>query len=83
MYFRHVYSLHTPSLRRSWPRNVVLTCLQQFFFAAAPHGASLGLKFTRFRVGEGSHTVLQVAKVQAWGAKNSPGSATTTYLYGL
>ena len=68
IYFGDVYSLRPASLRRSWPRNVILTCFQHFFFADAPHGASSGQKSTRFCVGEGSHTVLQVAKVQAWGS---------------
>ena len=35
IYFRHVYSLRTPSLRRSWPRNVILTCFQHFFCSCA------------------------------------------------
>ena len=67
-YFRDVYSLRTPSLRRSWPRNVVLTCFQLFFRQLRLMTLHQGLIFTRFWVGKAVTQCCKVAKVQAWGS---------------
>ena len=79
-YFRDVYSLRTPSLRRSWPRNVVLTCFQLFFCQLRLTTLHQGWNSLYFALVKAVTQCCKVAKVQACGAKNPPGATTKTYL---